>query len=68
VLNCRLAYGEGGGLAARIASGAIGPDADMPHMGIEEFLACLSRDELEAEASRHRVLPRAAASRTPGLP
>ena len=58
VLNCRLAYGEGGGLAARIAGEAIGADADMPHMGTEEFLACLSRGALEAEASRHRVLPR----------
>ena len=58
VLNCRLAYGEGGGLAARIAGEAIGADADLPHMGTEEFLACLSRAALEAEASRHRVLPR----------
>jgi ParB-like chromosome segregation protein Spo0J len=58
VLNCRLAYGEGGGLAARIAGDAIGADADLPHMGTEEFLACLSRAALEAEASRHRVLPR----------
>ncbi len=59
VLNCRLAYGEGGGLAARIAGEAIGADADLPHMGTEEFLACLSRAALEAEASCHRVLPRA---------
>jgi hypothetical protein len=58
VLNCRLAYGEGSGLAARIAGEAIGADADLPHMGTEEFLACLSRAALEAEASRHRVLPR----------
>jgi hypothetical protein len=27
-------------------------------LGTEEFLACLSRAALEAEASRHRVLPR----------
>ena len=59
VLNCRLAYGEGSGLAARIAGDAIGADADLPHMGTEEFLSCLSRTALEAEASRHRVLPRA---------
>ena len=58
VLNCRLAYGEGGGLAARIAADAIGADADLPHTGTEEFLACLSRAALEAEASRHRILPR----------
>ena len=58
VLSCRLAYGVGSGLAARIAGEAIGADADMPHMGTEEFLACLSRGALEAEASRHRVLPR----------
>jgi ParB family chromosome partitioning protein len=58
VLNCRLAYGEGGGLAARIAGEAIGADADLPHIGTEEFLACLSRAALEAEAGRHRVLPR----------
>jgi len=58
VLNCRLAYGEGSGLAARIAGDAIGADADLPHMGTEEFLACLSRTALEAEAGRHRVLPR----------
>ena len=58
VLNCRLAYGVGSGLAARIAGEAIGADADLPHMGTEEFLSCLSRSALEAEASRHRVLPR----------
>ena len=58
VLSCRLAYGVGSGLAARIAGEAIGADADLPHMGTEEFLACLSRGALEAEASRHRVLPR----------
>jgi ParB family chromosome partitioning protein len=58
VLSCRLAYGVGSGLAARIVGEAIGADADMPHMGTEEFLACLSRAALEAEASRHRVLPR----------
>ncbi len=58
VLNCRLAYGEGSGLAARVAGDAIGADADLPHMGTEEFLSCLSRAALEAEASRHRVLPR----------
>ena len=57
VLSCRLAYGEGSGLAARIAGDAIGADADLPHMGTEEFLSCLSRAALEAEASRHRVLP-----------
>ena len=58
MLNCRLAYGVGSGLAARIAGDAIGADADLPHMGTEEFLSCLSRAALEAEASRHRVLPR----------
>ena len=58
VLNCRLAYGEGSGLAARIAGDAIGADSDLPRMGTEEFLACLSRAALEAEAGRHRVLPR----------
>ncbi len=58
VLNCRLAYGVGSGLAARIAGEAIGADADLPHMGTEECLSCLSRSALEAEASRHRVLPR----------
>ena len=58
VLSCRLAYGEGSGLAARIVGEAIGADADLPHMATEEFLACLSRAALEAEASRHRVLPR----------
>ena len=58
VLSCRLAYGVGSGLAARIAGEVIGADADMPHMGTEEFLSCLSRSALEAEASRHRVLPR----------
>jgi ParB family chromosome partitioning protein len=58
VLNCRLAYGVGSGLAARIAGEAIGADVDLPHMGTEEFLSCLSRAALEAEASRHRVLPR----------
>src|SRR5271157_261978 len=58
VLRCRLAYGVGSGLAARIAGDAIGADADLPHMGTEEFLSCLSRAALEAEAGRHRVLPR----------
>ncbi len=55
---------EGGGLAARIAGDAIGADADLPHMGTEEFLSCLSRSALEAEASRHRVLPRARVKET----
>jgi len=59
VLNCRLAYGVGSGLAARVAGDAIGADADLPHMGTEEFQSCLSRSALEAEAGRHRVLPRA---------
>ena len=58
MLNCRLAYGVGSGLAARIAGEAIGADVDLPHMGTEEFLSCLSRAALEDEASRHRVLPR----------
>ncbi len=59
VLSRSLAYGVGSGLAARIAGDAIGADTELPHMGTEEFLACLSRAALEAEASRHRVLPRA---------
>ncbi len=58
MLSCRLAYGVGSGLAARIAGEAIGADADLPHLGSAEFLSCLSRAALEAEASRHRVLPR----------
>ena len=59
VLSCGLVYGGGSGLAARIAGDAIGADTELPHMGTEEFLACLSRAALEAEASRNRVLPRA---------
>ena len=64
VLNCRLAYGVGSGLAARIAGDAIGADADLPHMGTEEFLPA-------SHAPRSRPRPadtasfRAAASRTP---
>ena len=65
VLNCRLAYGVGSGFAARIAGDAIGADADLPHMRTEEFLACLSRAALEAEATRHRVLPRGRSLRFP---
>ena len=57
VLNCRLTYGVGSGLAARIAGDAIGADAELPHMD-RGVPACLSRAALEAEASRHRVLPR----------
>ena len=64
VLNCRLAYGVGSGLAARIAGDAIGADADLPHMGTEEFLPA-------SHAPRSRPRPadtasfRAAASRIP---
>ncbi len=58
MLNCRLSYGVGSGLAARIAGDAIAADADLPNMAMEDFLSCLSRPALETEASRHRVLPR----------
>ncbi len=59
VLNCRLSYGVGSGLAARIAGDAIAADADLPNTATEDFLSCLWRPALEAEASRRRVLPRA---------
>ena len=46
------------GMVARIAGVAIGADAHLPNMGTEDFLACLSRQALEAACSDTSVQPK----------
>ncbi|MBY5545166.1 hypothetical protein HFO60_35230 [Rhizobium leguminosarum] len=46
------------GVVVRIAGDAIGADADLPNMGKEEFLACLTRPALEACCGGTSVVPR----------
>ncbi|MBY5524169.1 hypothetical protein HFO62_33145 [Rhizobium leguminosarum] len=55
------------GVVVRIAGDAIGADADLPNMGKEEFLACLTR-RLWKRAAAARVSFPARASGTPALP
>jgi ParB family chromosome partitioning protein len=46
------------GLPARIAGDAIGADAHLANMATQDFLACLSKTEMERVASANAVLPR----------
>nr|WP_246764248.1 hypothetical protein [Rhizobium leguminosarum] len=46
------------GVVVRITGDAIGADADLPNMGKEEFLACLTRPALEACCGGTSVVPR----------
>jgi len=46
------------GMVARVAGVAIGADAHLPNMGTEDFLACLSRQALEATCSDTSVQPK----------
>ncbi|MBN9489810.1 MAG: ParB/RepB/Spo0J family partition protein [Alphaproteobacteria bacterium] len=57
VLSCRENRSDSG-IVARIAGEAIGADAFLPNMGIEEFLSCLSRPALEGSCTDTSVLPR----------
>ena len=57
VLSCSLGHGDSG-LPARIAGDAIGADAHLGNMAIEEFLSCLSKTAIERVGSSLNVLPR----------
>lgn len=46
------------GMVARVAGVAIGADAHLPNMGTEDFLACLSRQALEAACADTSVQPK----------
>ena len=46
------------GMVARVAGVAIGADAHLPNMGTEDFLACLSRQALEAACAETSVQPK----------
>ena len=46
------------GMVARVAGVAIGADAYLPNMGTKDFLACLSRQALEAACSDTSVQPK----------
>ena len=49
VLSCRRGMSNSG-VVARVAGDAIGADTFLPNMGTEDFLACLSRQAIEAAA------------------
>ncbi|RWX59695.1 plasmid partitioning protein, partial [Mesorhizobium sp. M4B.F.Ca.ET.089.01.1.1] len=57
VLSCRRGMSNSG-VVSRIAGEAIGADGYLPNMGTEDFLACLSRQALEAAASGADIQPR----------
>ncbi|MDO1585476.1 ParB N-terminal domain-containing protein [Rhizobium oryzicola] len=57
VLSCRRGMSNSG-MVARIAGEAIGADEYLPNMGSEDFLLCLSRQELEASCAEASVQPR----------
>jgi len=46
------------GMVARVVGVAIGADAHLPNMGTEDFLACLSRQALEAACADTSVQPK----------
>lgn len=58
VLSCRR-NNSNSGIISRIAGDAIGADAFLPNMGTEAFLACLSRQSLEASCKGTSVHPKA---------
>lgn len=57
VLSCRRGMSNSG-MISRIAGEAIGADEFLPNMGSEDFLACLSRQALEASCTEASVQPR----------
>jgi ParB family chromosome partitioning protein len=57
VLSCRR-NASNSGIVSLVAGNAIGADGFLPNMGTEEFLACLSRQALEASCKDSSVLPR----------
>ncbi|KSV71131.1 hypothetical protein N182_30540 [Sinorhizobium sp. GL2] len=58
VLSCRR-NASNSGVISRVAGDAVGADTFLPNMGTEDFLACLSRQSLEASCSGTSVHPRA---------
>jgi len=58
VFSCRRGMSNSG-VVSRIAGQAIGADSYLPNMGMEEFLASLSRQALETVAKDAGVEPRA---------
>jgi len=54
VLSCRTNHTDSG-IASRIAGDALCANKHLPHMGGEEFVACLSRGALEAAAKHENV-------------
>ncbi|MQW86383.1 ParB N-terminal domain-containing protein [Sinorhizobium saheli] len=57
VLSCRRGMSNSG-VVSRVAGEAIGADGYLPNMGSEDFLACLSRQALEAAAREVNIQPR----------
>lgn len=49
ILSCRRGMSNSG-VVSRVAGEAIGANAFLPNMGVEDFLACLSRQALETVA------------------
>lgn len=58
VLSCRRGMSNSG-VVSRIAGEAIGADEYLPNMGMEDFLACLSRQSLEVVAMDMGIQPKA---------
>lgn len=58
VLSCRRGMSNSG-VISRVAGEAIGADGYLPNMGMEDFLACLSRQALETTAKDVNIQPRA---------
>jgi ParB family chromosome partitioning protein len=57
VLSCRR-NNSNSGVISRVVGDAIGADAFLPNMGTEAFLACLSRQALEASCKGTPVHPK----------
>ncbi|MBX4995903.1 ParB/RepB/Spo0J family partition protein [Rhizobium binae] len=57
VLSCRRGMSNSG-VVSRIAGEAVGANDFLPNMGAEDFLACLSRQALEAAAREVGIQPR----------
>lgn len=65
VLSCRRGMSNSG-VVARVAGQVIGADRYLANMGTEDFLACLSRQALEATAKEANLEPRARVRETRG--
>jgi ParB family transcriptional regulator, chromosome partitioning protein len=54
----KTTYGGNSGAVARIAGSAIDADQHLPNMATEDFMSCLSKDEIESVGAAHSILPR----------